>query len=161
MSRALAIAVQLVVFFALWMGLVLKADPWEVLVGVPAAALATWASAVVAQTKLAKVGPRLRAFLAFRHLPKLALTGTWDILTVLAKHLFTDEKAPSMVKRVKYTRLSDSKEDALERALAIAYTTMTPNFVVIDIDRETGELVYHQIEETDVPKLTVELGAQP
>ena len=37
-----------------------------------------------------------------------------------------------------------------KRALAIAYTTSTPNFIVLGIDHQRGTLVFHQIEREPI-----------
>jgi uncharacterized protein YbjT (DUF2867 family) len=62
---------------------------------------------------------------------------------------------------VPYDPISEDAADAALRALAIAYTTSTPNFIVIGIDRKRGQLVYHQIKKSPVLPVTVKLGARP
>ena len=46
---------------------------------------------------------------------------------------------------------SQSDDAGARRALAIAYTTITPNFVVVGIDKERAQLVYHQIKQSPIP----------
>jgi hypothetical protein len=43
--------------------------------------------------------------------------------------------------------------------LAVAYTTMSPNFIVLGINTKEKGLVFHQIERSGVPKMTKNLGA--
>jgi len=55
----------------------------------------------------------------------------------------------------------DEPHDAARRALAIAYSTMTPATVVLGIDQQTGRMLYHQLERSELPRMTRNLGAQP
>ncbi|MGI4827988.1 MAG: hypothetical protein ACRYFU_07340 [Janthinobacterium lividum] len=45
-------------------------------------------------------------------------------------------------------------------ALAIAFSTAAPNFIVIGIDPHQNHMLFHQIERSDLSKMTQELGAQ-
>jgi hypothetical protein len=49
---------------------------------------------------------------------------------------------------------------AARRALAIAYNTMPPNFVVLSIDLAKRVMVVHQIEPSPMPLMTQNLGAK-
>ena len=68
--------------------------------------------------------------------------------------------AKSLFYSVPFDTGGDSDEDAFRRALAVGYTTATPNFVVVGIDREHRRLVFHQIEDSEVPEMTKQLGAR-
>jgi hypothetical protein len=37
---------------------------------------------------------------------------------------------------------------------------MAPNFIVIGIDDDQAQMLFHQIERSSVPKMTQRLGAQ-
>jgi hypothetical protein len=47
------------------------------------------------------------------------------------------------------------------RVLAVGYTTLTPNFVVLGIARKQGLLLYHQVLAGEVLEMTRKLGARP
>lgn len=49
----------------------------------------------------------------------------------------------------------------MRRALAIGYSTMTPNMIVIGIDHERGRMLYHQLERSPIAEMTRKLGARP
>jgi hypothetical protein len=55
----------------------------------------------------------------------------------------------------------DDEASAFRRALAIAWTTATPNFVIVGVDRRRGLLVYHQVRKSGIPEMTKKLGARP
>ena len=75
--------------------------------------------------------------------------------------LFGRKPADSLLLAVPYEALGDDPGDAAKRALAIAYTTSTPNFIVLGIDKERGTLVFHQIERGPVLEVLKRLGARP
>jgi multisubunit Na+/H+ antiporter MnhE subunit len=57
-----------------------------------------------------------------------------------------------------------SKSDArlvARRVLATAYSTMTPNSIVIGIDYRQSRMLFHQIVRSPVAQMMKELGAQP
>ena len=49
---------------------------------------------------------------------------------------------------------------AARRALAVAYTTVAPNFIVLGINADGQRMLFHQIERSSVPKMTEQLGAE-
>ena len=51
-------------------------------------------------------------------------------------------------------------ESAARRALAIAYTTIPPNFVVLGIDLDKRVMLVHQVSESETPTMTRNLGAK-
>jgi hypothetical protein len=94
-------------------------------------------------------------------LPKYLVSGTWEVLLVLARQIFLRRPADSLTYGVSFEVGGDDDESAFRRALAIAYTTATPNFVILGIDRERGLLVYHQILKGPIPEMARRLGAKP
>jgi hypothetical protein len=46
---------------------------------------------------------------------------------------------------------------AAQRALAVLFVSTTPNSVVLDIDRQKGEMLFHQVEPAPVPKILPKL----
>jgi multisubunit Na+/H+ antiporter MnhE subunit len=94
-------------------------------------------------------------------LPKYVVVGTWEIVAVLARQLFLRKPAESLFYSVPFDTGGDDDEASFRRALSIAYTTATPNFVVIGIDRDHRRLVYHQIQLSEIPEMTKRLGAKP
>jgi multisubunit Na+/H+ antiporter MnhE subunit len=123
-------------------------------------AVAVLAARVVMAEHLSPLRTRAWAVAQAFRLPKLIVTGTWEVMAVLARQLFLRQPAESLLYSVPFDAGDDSDESAFRRALAIGYTTATPNFVIIGIDREKGLLVYHQIKKSPVPEMTKRLGAK-
>jgi multisubunit Na+/H+ antiporter MnhE subunit len=153
--------IQWVLFFGAWLLFVGKLELAELLVGVAAAALASTGSYVVWATHLARFGAHLSWIAQAWRLPLYMFTGTYEVLEVLVRHLFTRHKAESLLRAVPYEACGPTDDEATMRALAITYTTITPNFVVVAIDREQRVLLFHQVKEGEVLEMTRKLGARP
>lgn len=160
MSRPLRIVALTALWFALWLGLVEKLSVAELTIGAGCSVLVGAASELAWGEHLTAFSGAPRLLLQAWRLPKLFASGTWEIVVVLARHLFTSHKAQSVLRMVHFDAgAADDPEAAARRALAVAYTTMTPNFVIIGIDREARTMLYHQIAPSPVPLMTQKLGA--
>jgi multisubunit Na+/H+ antiporter MnhE subunit len=119
------------------------------------------ASKIVLEAHIAPVAAQWRSVAQIWRLPKYVVTGTWEIMAVLARQIFLRKPADSLFHAVPFEAGGDDDESAFRRALAIAYTTATPNFVIVEIDRQRGLLVYHQLRRSEIPEMTKRLGARP
>ena len=92
-------------------------------------------------------------------IPWYILSGSAEIVFLLIKDLF-GSRAESLY-RVSGFRGGMRDPYAVERsALAVAYTTTAPNFIVIGIDPHQNHMLFHQIKRSEIPKMTQALGAQ-
>lgn len=157
----LAWVVQAVVALGLWFLFVANFTLHELLVGAVVAAIGATLSEVVRRRGVAWFDARGRDLAQVFRVPKYLVTGTWEILTVLFAQLFLGERAKSMLLAVSFDPGGDDAESVARRALAVAYTSATPNFVVLGVDREHGRLIFHQIKRSSVPEMTKRLGALP
>jgi len=147
--------------FAIWFLLVgrLGTDElWGAIPGALLAALATW---VVLEQHVVGFSDRAGHLLDAWRLPGYMITGTYAIFRVLLRQLLAGAPAASLLLAVPYDALGDDPGDAAKRALAIAYTTGTPNFIVVGIDHRRGTLVFHQIERGPILTMVKRLGARP
>lgn len=147
--------------FGLWMLFVSRWSWTEAIAGLLAAVIATIAATEVWLGRLVDLRANWRNVIELWRMPKYALTGSWDILVVLVRHLLRIEEAPSLMFWVPFDVGDEDGEASMRRALAIAYTTMTPNFVVVGIDRENRRLVFHQMRKRPLLEMTKRLGARP
>ncbi|HEY5676173.1 MAG TPA: hypothetical protein VIR81_05290 [Myxococcales bacterium] len=147
--------------FALMMLYAGKIAADEALFAAIGSAISASASKMVLQKRLAPLGGEWRCVAQIWRLPRYVVSGTWEVLAVLASQIFLRKPAPSLLYGVRFEAGGDDDRSALRRALAIAYTTATPNFVILGVDRERGLLVVHQIRKGPIPGMTVELGAKP
>ena len=147
--------------FALMLLYVGKVAPDELIVAAAGSVLTATASRIVLATHIAPMAAQWRAVVQIWRLPKYIVTGTWEVLAVLGAQIFLRRPAESLFHAVPFDTGADDDESAMRRALAISYTTATPNFVIVGIDREKRLLVYHQIRHSKIPEMTKKLGARP
>jgi len=145
----------------LWLVFVSKISLWEILVGAAAAGLATLGVVLLWRLRLVEFRLNFRQMAEIERIPWYAVSGTWEILQGIAKQLFTKRGAPSYLAAVPFEIGSNGHAEPGRRALAVFYTTRTPNFVVIGIIREQSLLLYHQIVPAEVLTITRNLGAKP
>ncbi len=148
------------VHLGLWLIYVSQVSLWELLVGAAAAGLSTAGVYVFGRLGLVKFRPGLHEVGEIWRIPWYAVSGTWEILQGIGKQLFSKEGAPSYLAAVPFKVGPDTSANCGRRGLAILYTTMTPNFVVLGVVEEQGLLLYHQIVPGDVLRITRNLGAR-
>ena len=163
-SKARKWLARLIAFAAtwgLWLALANDVSPAEVLCGLGAALISS--IAVGAYVLHGKIEFRFRArdVIQVWRFPWCALQGTWQVVHSLGLQLFVRD-APSFHGAVAY-RTVDTEDpfSAGRRALAVTFTTMTPNFIVLGIVLEQRLLLYHQILPGEVLQMTTNLGADP
>lgn len=146
--------------FVLWLVFVGTFSGWELLVGAGVAVLGGFAMAVVEHADHAHFRPSLRDLLQAVFIAWLLIQGTYEILWVSTRDLLGGRKAVSAFRIVGFQagELCDVR-DTGRRVLAVGYTTMAPNFIVLGVNTNKNNLVFHQIERSGVPRMTKNLGA--
>src|SRR5256714_5941940 len=160
-GTALLVGGAFVLAFVTWFLLVGRLgtdEAWAAIPGSLLAAIATW---VVLEQHVVGFSDRAGYLLEAWRLPGYMITGSIEIFRVLLRQLFAGKPAASLLLAVPYDALGDDPGDAAKRALAIAYTTSTPNFIVLGIDHRRGMLVFHQIERGPILAMLKRLGARP
>jgi multisubunit Na+/H+ antiporter MnhE subunit len=137
------------VHWGLWLAYTANVGFRELIAGATAlvSTIAMWV--FLCQSKV-KFKLRWRDIIQGWRLPWYAIDGTLEVMHGLAKQLFTRNGAPSFTGTVPFDVGGDDPESAGRRALAISYTTITPNFVVLGIIPEQRLLLYHQIVPGEV-----------
>jgi multisubunit Na+/H+ antiporter MnhE subunit len=154
-------AVHFVVLLGAWFLFVGKIEWSELIVGTVGAAVAASAAQIVWSQHMAAFRDNAGWVLQMWRLPKYMITGSWEIFEVLFRQLFGGKRAESLMLAVAYEAIGDDDASAARRALAVAYTTSTPNFIVVGVDRKRGHLVFHQIKRSPILQVTKNLGARP
>jgi hypothetical protein len=93
-------------------------------------------------------------------IPWYVISDIFVIILVLFKDLFGIEKAKSLYR---VSGFQTGKEDptlAARRVLAIAYTSASPNSIVLGIDYTCSRMLFHQLRRTRLPQMTDDLGAK-
>ncbi len=148
------------VAYCAWITLTQRAVASELLVGAVVAVLAAVASHVVWSRNGATFWGAGRIVLSGWQVIRYAATGTFEILGVLFRHL-AGRRAPSLLLSVRFEPGGPDALAQARRALAVAYTSMTPNFIVLGLDRQRHLLWYHQVKRGEIPEMTRRMGARP
>ncbi len=156
---ALISSAEFFFLLGLWMIFVSVPKLDELLVGIGASLISAFADGVVKAKKFATFYPHLKTMVLVFWEPWYALTGTAAIFAALAKHLM-GKKSEAQLRAVPFDGGGDDPESAARRALAIMYTTIPPNFVVVGIDRKKNLMLVHQVSPTPTPLIAKRLGAK-
>jgi multisubunit Na+/H+ antiporter MnhE subunit len=154
-------AANFVILLGAWFLFVGKIDRAELIAGTAGAAIGATAAQLVWSQRVAAFRGHAAWVLEMWRLPKYMITGSWEIFEVLFLQLFGGRRAESLLLAVPYQATGDDAASAALRALAVIYTTSTPNFVVVGVDRKRGHLVFHQLKRSPVLQVTKNLGARP
>lgn len=157
----IAAAITFIVLYGFYLLFVSTLTKPELLAGIGVAALATVASGVFGTVGIVHFKPTPGELLQAWRIPQGMLQGTWAVFVALAKQLFTKKGAASLLVAVPFEVGGKDEGAAARRALAVTYTTMTPNSVVLGIAHKQALLLYHQLVPAKVPQMTVNLGAEP
>ena len=144
--------------FLAWVLFTATLQLWELLFGAAAAVFVAIGAEVARSAGAAEFRPKLSWILEGWRLPWYLVQGCAQILWVMFKDLVKPE--PSVLRSVVYDAGGEDAESAARRALTVTYTTMPPNFVILDVEREKRALIVHQVTETQTPVMTKRLGAK-
>jgi multisubunit Na+/H+ antiporter MnhE subunit len=158
---AVMVSIALPISYVFWIVFVGTFSAHELEVGIIAALLAVAGTAVIDVQYPSRFAPSIGELLACWRLPWYLVSGTWEILRVAAMDFFGIRRAQSLFLVVPFDsgKLNDERAVA-RRVLAVSYTTMTPNSVVLGINVAGQKLLVHQFERTPMSRMTRSLGAQ-
>ena len=162
-TRQLASVLSLgfISFYLCWIIFVGTFSLHELLIGVLGALLATAGLSIINRHYPARFHPRLRDLRSLWRLPGYLISDTWKILALRAKDLRSIRTANSLFRVVPFQ--AGGKEDpraTARRVLAVIYTTITPNTVVLGVNTNDQNLLLHQLVRGSVSRMTKNLGAR-
>ena len=147
------------VLFACWIVFVGKFAEQEMLIGMAVAVVSAFAICIVQYAQEAHFRPRARDVAQIVYVPWLFVQGTYEILLVSIRDLLGGKKAESDFRLAAFDAGSlREPHDTGRRVLAVGYTSMAPNFIVLGINTLEGQMLFHQIEKSSVPRMTKNLG---
>lgn len=156
--RSAQVAVLCIALMLFWVACVGSFQTHELLLGVPSALLSTAFSFYAIRRMPIRFRPTLANLLEGWRLPGYIAKDLIVVLGVLARD-FAGWRAPSLCRSAPWRANSKSPDDLARRALAVAYATVSPNCVVVGIDREQGRILFHQLEASPLPAMLQRLGA--
>lgn len=149
------------VLFLFWLVFTVTTAPAELLVGAAASLVAAAGAEAVRGLNLAEFYPYIPWLLEFRRVPGMVLDGCWVLVKVLVLRTLFGRDIRGELKTVDFDPGGSDPRSAARRALAVTFTTLAPNFIVLRIDRKERLLLYHQVMGSSVPEVTRRLGAKP
>jgi len=151
-------ALSAILAFAAWLAFVGNVSRQELALGAASALFSSALSAFV----LKRMGIPLRVKLSDAvnvcWVPWYLITDAWEILVVLAKDIAGVSRARSLFRAIPFECMS-GRRGFVRRALAVVCTTATPSFIVIGIDEEHRLMLFHQVQRSETPRMTLNLGA--
>ncbi len=151
--------VELAVLWVLWFVFVDQLSGAEALVGLGAAALAATGAEAIRSLEFGDIRPDARMLAQIWRVPGMVVGGCWVLAKALALRALGRE-VPGALMVIPFDAGGGDARSAGRRALAVAYTTLAPNSIVVRVDRKEHLMLIHQVIETDVPKVTRILGAR-
>lgn len=150
--------VYAIVSFCLYLLFVNTTHKHELWVGAIASVITATLTEIVRAQPFASFRPRLSWVLEAWREPWYIAEGCASIFWTLFKHLFRPE--PSVLREVVFDAGGSDPASAARRALAITYSTIPPNFIVLGIDLDKNVMLVHQMSATETPIMTRNLGAK-
>ncbi len=154
--RALVLSL---LFLALWL-LFTHSLLWqELLLGLGMAVLATVATILAGWGAGIKLAPRWTWLLLIPALVTSVLRETAMIFAVLLQRL-AGKRLRSRLATAPFHFGSDTPRDKARRAAALLLSTVSPNFIALDLDKETNVLLYHQLIPAPPSPVVVRLSGK-
>lgn len=158
---ALVFSLSLPAFYGLWLFFTGTFAVHELEIGIIAALLASSGMVVVAHCYSLPFSPTLKDLLALWRLPWYVVSDMWITLVVTAEDIAGKHRAESIFRVVPFrTGRMDDPTATARRVLAVLYSTIAPNSIVLGINVNNEQMLFHQIERGPVPKMTRQLGAK-
>ena len=156
----LLLVVSSFVLAVLWLGMTSSLQWQELCVGCVSVSLTALFLCSVYREELERYDLRTADVLTIWRAPWYVVSSLWEIIAVLFRDLFGIERAPSLYRVCGFRSSKDDPLLVTRAALATAYTSLAPNFIVIGIDYTQSRMLFHQIRSSKVPLMTKQLGAQ-
>jgi multisubunit Na+/H+ antiporter MnhE subunit len=155
MTRAFVLTVALAVF---WVACVSTVRSHELLVGLGAVLLSVGSCLFVIRTLPLQFCPTLGEIAQIWRLPAYVAVDLIQITLVLILDL-AGRRAPSLFRSAPWGPVRNDCRDTAKRVLAVSFTTVSPNCIVVGIDCGRGQMLFHQLKKSPVSAMTRNLGA--
>lgn len=133
----------------------------ELLLGVIATLVATLGVLIINRRYPAKFSPGFHEVLSLWCIPWYLASDTWKIMAVAGKDLLGVKRAASLFRTVQFDAGTEDDTTAVaRRVLAVVYTTITPNTIVLGINANDQKMLLHELLSSPLPKMTRDLGAR-
>jgi hypothetical protein len=143
-------------FTGLWFLFVYQLSLIELAAGAAAAALTVVALQISFHAVPLRFRPEARWLSQAFMLPATVVKDMVVLLRALTR-LLSGRKIHSLFQVTHFPAIAEGPHANAKRALAVAFTSVSPNSIVVGIDRNSGLLLFHELEKTPLPKILEEL----
>ncbi len=137
----------------LWFLFVSRLQWSEAWVGLAAAALGAGATEAVRRTEHPRFFPHLSWILLFRRLPVQILSDSWAVTKKLGRMMFRGDRGTGRFITMPFRAGGGGPRAIARRALAIVYGSLSPDSIVVSINRAHNRLVVHLLTGNQVPQI--------
>jgi multisubunit Na+/H+ antiporter MnhE subunit len=153
-------ALSLILAPALWIVFVGSSNLDELIVGAVAILATIVFITFVCRSSNGELTLRPRDLIQLWRLPRYIAVDIYVVTLVAVRDLLHLQPAQSLYRVCGFdTSVHDPVRQA-RSVMAIAYTTASPNTIVIGIDPTQSRMLFHQIKSSNVPEMTKSLGAK-
>jgi multisubunit Na+/H+ antiporter MnhE subunit len=145
---------------ALWILFVASGKIHELLVGAIASLATVLFTLFVCRSSGEELVLRPCDVIQIWRLPWCIARGVSQITLVAFKDLLGVKPAESLYRVCGFDTTTHDPVRRARTVMAIAYTTASPNFIVIGVDPAQSRMIFHQIESSTISKMTKALGAK-
>ncbi len=131
----------------------------EISIGLIAALFGATADDIVKAEDFAPFRPHLRWIVLIFWEAWYALKGAVAAFSELARSL-TGHKPDAQFLAIPYCYGGDNATAAAKRALFTAYMTISPDTIVVGVDRDKHIALVHQLGSSEIPEIARRLGAE-
>jgi hypothetical protein len=156
---AVQVGIQIVALSVFWVACVATFQADEMIVGIAAVALSVAFCVYVIHTLPLEFKPTLRDLVQVWRLPWYVVTDLVRVMWILVRDC-AGHPAPSHFFSAPWYAVANTGRDTARRALAVAYTTVSPNCIVIGIDCGRRQILVHQLEPSGISRMTRNLGGE-
>jgi hypothetical protein len=149
-DRAFEYGAGLLLAGGVWFLFVAPGSLHEAALGAVSASLTVVVTSLAWRRMKLHFAPTVHQISAGWRIPSSVMRETWRVTAILAADLF-GQRAGSHYRGAEFHALKNKNKGATQRILATAYTTISPNFIMIGINE--NKMLFHQLERSAIPKI--------
>jgi multisubunit Na+/H+ antiporter MnhE subunit len=143
-----------VLLWALYLLLVFKTEPAEIVAGAVCGAIGATAAALVRAQQSIRFAPGRGWWRGLLWLPRELLVDTWRLVTVLWRVVVRREAVHGRFITLPFPGVAGESDRAQSRrAVAKWFGSVSPNSVVVGFDEDAERILLHQLVTTDEPPI--------
>ena len=140
----------------IWLLFVFQATMAEFLVGAAASAVTVLAFQTALRSIPLCFEPRFHWLAQAWRLPGMIASDMWIVTKDFCRRV-VDRRSRSVLVMGHFEAVNEECRASAQRSLALLYVTMTPNSVMLDLNRQSGDMLVHFLVPARMPKIVSKL----